>query len=160
MTLKVTLVIDPEHGGELIALLAKAYSRGELGLGDIRIERAQPMDVGLRAIKQSVVAKEAPKPKAKKPRKGYGLGMRANKSGKPNGVVLTLTGLAQDKNRNGLREMFKAHGVNPNGISPLLSKLGKRGYVVMLGGGKYALSPKGAEFVRDWRERHASPNSD
>lgn len=154
MTLKITLTVDQDHGEQLIGLLAKAFGRGELGIGDIRIERTQPLDVGLKAIHQSVESK-LPKPKKQKvERKDYSLGMRAQKTGKQNGVVIALRGLSMDASRDGLREMFKAYGVNPNGVSPTLSKLQKRGYIVNVSKGVWRLSTKGVEFVKQWEKEH------
>jgi predicted transcriptional regulator len=171
MTLKVTMTINQDYSEDLIGLLTKAFGRGELGIGDIRIERADPLDVGLKAIKQSaiaklitagapskVIAKEAMKPKLT--RKGYSLGMRAVKSGKHNGVTIILTALAHDASRDGIREMFKAHDINPAGVSPSLTKLQKRGYIVRIGAGVYRLTPKGQEFVKQWRAQHDRADSE
>jgi predicted transcriptional regulator len=154
MTLKVTLIVDPEHGGELIALLAKAYSRNELGLGDIRIERAKAIDVGLKAVHAVKVALTKPKRAERK----HELGQRAFASGKPNGVVIVLTALSHGGSRAGIRAMFEAHNINPNGLSPIMTKLGQRGYITMLGGGNYRLTPKGADFVNRWNEQHGEQN--
>jgi hypothetical protein len=167
MTLKVTLTINQDFSEDLIGLLTKAFGRGELGIGDIKIERADPLDVGLKAIKQSQIAKlvakaqEPPKlPKPKIVRKGYSLGMRAFRTGKPNGVTIALTGLEHDATRDGLRAMFRAQGVNPNGLSPTLTKLKKRGYVVLVSAGVWRLTPKGMDFVKQWRAQHDDPGSE
>jgi len=157
MTLKVTLIVDPEHGGELIALLAKAYSRNELGLGDIRIERAKAIDVGLKAVHQAAAAitKVIEKPKLKrKSNRAPGLGERAFKTGKVNGTILILTGLSHDASRDGLMAMWTAKGFNPNGLSASLTKLSQRGYLTMLGEGRYRLTPRGADVVNRWEDRN------
>ena len=156
MTLKVTLKIDPEHGGEVIALLAKAFSRKELGIEDVRIERwATGVDP---RVEESVTALIRQKPKPK--RKGYALGMRAMKSGEPNGVVVTLTGLSHDASRDGLLAMWKARGLNSNGLSATLSKLQKRGYVTNVAAGVWRLTPLGQEFVKQWRQTHDHANGE
>jgi predicted transcriptional regulator len=171
MTLKVTMTINQDYSEDLIGLLTKAFGRGELGIGDIKIERADPLDVGLKAIKraaaaiepsltQLVVAKKMLAPKAKLKRSGYSLGMRAVKSGKHNGVTIILTALAHDASRDGIREMFKAHDINPAGVSPSLTKLQKRGYIVRIGAGVYRLTPKGQEFVKQWRAQHERADSE
>jgi hypothetical protein len=158
MTLKVTLKIDPEHGGEVIALLAKAFSRKELGIEDVRIERwATGVDP---RVEESVTAliRRPVKPKSK--RSGYALGMRAMKSGKPNGVVATLIGLSHDASRDGLLAMWKARGLNSNGLSATLSKLQKRGYVTNVAAGVWRLTPQGQEFVKQWRQTHDHANGE
>jgi predicted transcriptional regulator len=167
MTLKLTMTINQDASEDLIGLLTKAFGRGELGIGDIKIERADPLDVGLKAIRQSQIAKlvakaqEPPKlPKPKQTKKGYALGMRAVKSGKHNGVTIILTALSHDASRDGIKAMFKAHDINPNGVSPSLTKLQKRGYIVRIGAGNYRLTPKGQEFVKQWRESHERPDSE
>jgi hypothetical protein len=155
MTLKVTLKIDPEHGGEVIALLAKAFSRKELGIEDIRIERWATTTA---RVEESVTALIRQKPKSK--RNGYGLGIRAMKSGEPNGVVVTLTGLSHDASRDGLLAMWKARGLNSNGLSATLSKLQKRGYVTNVAAGVWRLTPQGQEFVKQWRQTHDHANGE
>ena len=157
MTMKITLVVDPERGEELIYLLVKAFNRNELGIGDLRIERANPIDVGLKAIKQTMPAK--PKQKRGK-RENYSLGMRAMKSGRANGVVITLTGLSHDARRDGLLAMWRAHGLNSNGLSATLSKLQKRGYVTNPANGVWRLTPQGQDFVQQWRQTHDHANGE
>ena len=158
MTLKITLVVDQEDGEPLIGLLAKAFGRGELGIGDIRIERAHAIDVGVKAIRQSTVAKmvEAGKrltAKAKKTaRKDYALGMRAFASGRANGVVVTLLALAHNATRENMLTEWRGLGLNLNGLSATLSKLKKRGYVVNPADGIWRLTPKGQELVQKWNE--------
>jgi hypothetical protein len=174
MTLKITMTINQDYSEDLIGLLTKAFGRGELGIGDIKIERADPLDVGLKAIKQSIAAtgkfpeatakwigRDKPKP-AGTPhkRRGYSLGMRAIKTGKPNGITIALAGLEHNASRDGLRAMFEAHNINPNGVSPSLSKLKKRGYIVQIDVGVYSLSPKGQAFVEQWRAQHERANSE
>jgi hypothetical protein len=158
MTLKITLTVDEDHGEQLIGLLSKAFGRGELGIGDIKIERAKPIDVGLKAIHQSKIAKliEAGKPKQR--RMGYEIGMRAFKSGKPNGVITILTGLSHGASRDGLMAVWRARGFNPNGLSASLSKLTDRGYITMLGGGAYRLTTKGADIANRWTAQYGEPN--
>jgi hypothetical protein len=162
MTLKVTMTINQDYSEDLIGLLTKAFGRGELGIGDIKIERADPLDVGLKAIHQatvrpirkSTVAKMIGKSKRGSP----GLGNRAFRTGKINGAIITLTGLSHGGSRDGLRAMLEAHDINPNGLSPLLSKMVKQGYVVMHGAGVYDLTPKGMEVVKRWNERDDNAN--
>jgi hypothetical protein len=165
MTLKVTMTINQDYSEDLIGLLTKAFGRGELGIGDIKIEREEPVYVATGKLQpspvpKSAVAKMIAAGKPKLVRKGYRLGMRAFKSGKPNGVVITLTGLAHDASRDGLRAMFEAHNINPNGVSPILSKLQKRGYIVHVDAGVYRLTPKGQEFVKQWRAQHDRADSE
>ena len=154
MTLKITLVVDQEDGEPLIGLLAKAFGRGELGIGDIRIERAHAVDVGVKAIRQSTVAKvERLTAKAKKTaRKDYALGMRAFASGRPNGVVVTLLALAHNATRENMLTEWRGLGLNLNGLSATLSKLKTRGYVVNPADGIWRLTPKGQEVVQKWNE--------
>lgn len=162
MTLKVTLKIDPEYGVEIIALLAKAFSRGELGVGDIRIERWASEEPAIEAVKTRVAKMlEATKPKRKQQkRSSYEIGMRAKKSGKANGVVVVLKGLALDASRDGLLAMWKAVGLNANGLSATLSKLKARGYITSPASGVWRLSPVGTEFVRQWRQDHDHKNGE
>jgi hypothetical protein len=166
MTLKVTMTINQDYSEDLIGLLIKAFGRGELGIGDIKIERADPLDVGLKAIKQSQIAKLVAKaqepPKLLKPKivRKSGLGLRAMANGKENGVVVILKGLSHDASRDGLMVMWKAKGLHPNGLSASLSKLRQRGYVLMLGKGAYRLTPKGQEFVKQWRAQHERADSE
>jgi hypothetical protein len=154
MTLKITLTVDEDYGEQLIGLLSKAFGRGELGIGDIKIERAKAIDVGLKAIRQSKIA-DKPKRKA---RADYEIGMRAFMTGKPNGVITILTGLSHDATRDGLTAMWKARGFSENGLGASLSKLGKRGYVLMLGNGAWRLTTKGADLVNRWNAQHGEPN--
>lgn len=161
MTLKVTLTINQDYSEDLIGLLTKAFGRGELGIGDIRIERADP----LKAIKRSVIAKmieagapskaiveEAMKPKKRRPeimpRKGTGafLGLMVVASGvsKPNTMV---------------REAFLKAGLSANGAAATLSKLGKRGYLRHGGDGEWKLTARGEEALKKG-EQHDSPNSE
>jgi hypothetical protein len=159
MTLKITLTVDEDHGEQLIGLLAKAFGRGELGIGDIKIERAKAIDVGLKAIHQSKIAKlvETDKPK-RRARADYEIGMRAFMTGKPNGVITILTGLSHDATRDGLTAMWKARGFSENGLGASLSKLGKRGYILMLGNGAWRLTTKGADLVNRWNAQYGEQN--
>lgn len=157
MNLKITLTIDPERGEQLIGLLAKALGREEAGVGDMRIElirEATPVHKSS-WVQKVVERSQLPKP-AKIKRKGYALGMRAFKSGKPNGVVITLSGLAMDATRDGLQTLWGMAGLSKNGLSATLSKLKARGYVVMLDNGAWRLSPKGKELVDRWQAEHPS----
>jgi hypothetical protein len=165
MTLKVTMTINQDFSEDLICLLTKAFGRGELGIGDIKIEREEPTYVatGKLALPKSTakwLGVKAGEPKPKLTRKGYALGMRAVKSGKHNGVTIILTALAHDASRDGIRAMFEAHDINPNGVSPSLTKLTKRGYIVRIGAGNYRLTPKGMEFVKQWRAQHDRADSE
>ena len=163
MSLKITLTIDQENeqGTVLIGLLAKALGRGEAGVSDLRIERegevARPP--ALRAIRQSTIAKlAAARTKGKKPASpalmaaaklraaGAFPGMRAVTSGKPNGVSVTLRALKLEGSREGIRAMFGAHKLNPNGLGSILSKLQQRGFIKRVGDGEYRLTPQGEEL--------------
>jgi hypothetical protein len=165
MTLKVTMTINQDYSEDLIGLLTKAFGRGELGIGDIKIERLDPTYVAtgkLEALPKSTakwlgVRASEPKPKRKRER---GLGMRAFKVGKPNGVIITLTALEHDASRDGISAMWKAHKLNPNGLSATLSKLKARAYVVQIDYGVWRLAPKGVEVVKQWRAQHDRANSE
>jgi hypothetical protein len=160
MTLKVTLTINQDFSEDLIGLLTKAFGRGELGIGDIKIERAKPIDVGLKAIRQSRIAKliEAGKSSKRKARSDYEMGMRAFMTGKPNGVITILIGLSHNGTRDGLAAMWKARGFAGNGLGASLSKLAKRGYITLLGGGAYRLTTKGADLVNRWNAQYGEQN--
>jgi hypothetical protein len=158
MTLKVTLTVDQDHGEQLVGLLAKAFGRGELGIGDIRIERADPLDVGLKAIKQSLgklpeaTAKWIGKPKKARaeimPRKGTGAFL---------GLVVVASGVPAPNKM--VREAFLKAGLSANGAAATLSKLGKRGYLRHAGDGEWKLTAKGEEALKKG-EQHDSPNSE
>jgi hypothetical protein len=159
MSLKITMTVDEEHGEQLVGLLAKAFGRGELGIGDMRIERAEPLDVGLKTtaaihpIRKSTVAKLVAAGTRKSNRASAGLGARAFKTGKPNGAVTILTGLSHDASRDGLKAVWTARGFSENGLGAMLSKLAKRGYVIRVDEGQYRLTPKGADVVNRWEDR-------
>ena len=152
MTLKITLTVDPDRGEHLIGLLAKALGRGEQGISDMRIEadRAEPLRGG---VEYAAGFAEGKTLKLKKPpsaapakRKGYEIGMRTLKSGKPNSVSVTLRGLKHGGSREAIRAMWRAVGLNGNGLSPTLSKLSKRGFVKSNGAGEWRLTPMGEEL--------------
>ena len=160
MTLKITLTVDPDRGEHLIGLLAKALGRGEQGISDMRIEadRAEPLrggveyaaghaeGVALRAVRSTVAKLVAGPPTKKAKRKGYELGMRTMKSGKANSISVTLRGLKHGGSREAIRDMWRAVGLNGNGLSPTLSKLSKRGFVKSNGAGEWRLTPMGEEL--------------
>jgi hypothetical protein len=151
MNLKITLTVDPDRGEQLVGLLAKALGRGELGVSDLRIEREATVansTVALKPVRQSTIAKmiaarERPKRKA---REGNYLGMRAVKSGKPNGVTLMLRALKFEASLDGIHEMWRVNGFNTNGVGASLSKLKHRGYVKRVGEGVWRLTPEGEEL--------------
>jgi predicted transcriptional regulator len=180
--IKLTLVLDPDEGEQLIGLVAKAFGRGELGIDAMRIERerAEPLRGGkeyavgyadgeaLRPVRQSTIAKmvaarELPKPKRPASPKVFAAarkrgdnafpGMRAVVSGKPNVVSLTLKAMRLNLSRQGIREMVREAGFNPNGLSPVLTKLLKRGYAKNPGAGVWRLTPKGEELERMIHEK-------
>lgn len=152
MNLKITLTVDPDGGEQLVGLLAKAYGRGELGIQGLQIEQLLPYH--REHVEPSAIAKLV----AKRPASAkvlaaarlrgasYSLGMRAIKSGKPNSLTITLKALKHEASRDGIRAMLKAHGFEPNGLSPTLSKLRKRGYAKNVGLGVWRLTPKGEEL--------------
>lgn len=158
MNLKITLTVDPERGEALIGLLAKALGREEAGVGDMRIELIR--EPVMREARQSTIAKmvaraNLPKPKLPyRKREGYSLGMRAIRSGKANGVIITLKGLAMDASREGLLELWDAANLNRNGMSATLSKMKKRGLTTMLGEGVWRMTQEGKDLLDRWEQRH------
>jgi hypothetical protein len=147
MKLKIALTVDPDAGEQLVGLLVKAFGRGELGIVDLKIDRAG-YEKPLGPVRQSTIAKLVARREhgPKRYRKGYELGMRAMKSGKPNGVTVTLKALKHNLSREGFREMWREHGLAPNGLSATLSRLQRRGYVQGDGAGVWKLTPKGEEL--------------
>jgi hypothetical protein len=149
MNLKITMTVEPDAGEQLVGLLAKAYGRGELGISGLLVEREGQVVAhvvkppALRAIRQSTIAKMVAKGQRKR---GYELGMRAIRGGKPNGVTITLRALKHNASRDGIRAMLEAHGFKSHGMSPTLSKLQQRGYVKNVGIGVWRLTPKGEEL--------------
>jgi hypothetical protein len=159
MSLKITLTIDQENeqGVVLIGLLTKALGRGEAGVSDMRIERDGELEIPeaneawfekakLGPVRQSTIAKMVVASPPKRKRKGYELGMRASKSGKPNGVSIMLRALKLDASLDGIREMWRAYSLNPNGVGATLSKMAHRGYCKRVGDGVWKLTSKGAEL--------------
>jgi hypothetical protein len=162
MNLKITLTVDPDGGEQLVGLLAKALGRGELGIHGLQIEQVLPYHrEHVEPPKQSVIAKLVAKRPASakvfeaaraRSAKAF-LGMRALQQGKPNSMTITMRALKREASRDGIQAMLKAHGFNPNGLSPTLSKLRKRGYAKNVGLGVWRLTPKGEELEARLNEK-------
>lgn len=142
MTLKITMTLDEEAGEELIGLLGKALGRGELGIKTLQIEAR---DDGL--VKK-VKLQELPVK-----RKGFSLGMRAIKTGRTNGTLITLQGIKTKVTLVGIKRLWEAAQLSPNGVSATLSKLTHRGLIHRVSKGHWRLLPKGEELLATWENR-------
>ena len=164
MTLKITLTIDQENeqGTVLLGLLAKAFGRGEAGIGDLRIERAAAPALrggaeyqeGFQQVARKAVGKvRLVEKKPKATRQGYELGMRAMRNGKPNGVIVTLRVLRDGGSLPEVRDAWREAGlVADGGVGATLSKLRKRGLVNHVGASDWQIATGGLETLRKFEE--------
>lgn len=143
--IKITLTVDPDQGEQLFGLLAKAYGRRELGIAEFRIEQG---DVIPQAIPKLTVKAE------RLPRNTVGLGGRAFKHDKPNGVIVALSALKAGLSLEGVRDMWIKAGFNKNGVGATLSKLAARRYIKRLHEGVWRLLPAGEELLHAWENRN------
>jgi hypothetical protein len=156
--IKLTLILDPDKGEQLIGLTAKAFGRGELGIDAMRIERDGELEISeaneawfqkaklkgpQSKVARLVARREAgPRPNLKKQHKP------ARNTGAWLGLTVVASGVANANEV--LKRAYVEAGLSPDGAGATLSKLQSRGYVRSLGKGEWRLTAKGEAAMKEY----------